>query len=109
MHDFPHTINNPLGGKVTIKNDDDIIELFKSFLHLSGEVFYSFVKQTICPNRLRDTWAVSMVERYVYCRSTGVPPYPGAYDDQPEIWLDVSKHIESTVEQINKCSCNLHG
>lgn len=109
MHDFPHTINNPLGGKVTIENDDALIGLFKSFIHLQGDVFYSFVKQAICPNRLRDPWAVSMVERYFYCQSTGVPPYSGAYDDQPAVWLDVSRLIQSTTDDIKmNCTCNIH-
>ena len=109
MHGFPYTANNPHGGRITINGDDALIELFKSFLNLQGEVFYSFVKQTICPNRLRDHWADSVVSRYFYCKQNNVPPYSGGYDDQPIYWLDISRFIQKTVDEIKRCKCNIHG
>ncbi len=108
MHEFPYTANSPTGGRLTINDQNDLIELFKSFLDFSGEVFYSFVKQTICPNRLRDSWADSVVHRYFYCQNNNVPPYPGGYDDQPYYWLDVSRLIQGTVDEIKNCTCNIH-
>lgn len=114
MHEFPYTVNSPHGGKVTINDENDLKELLGTFLFDSkgiprkGETFYSFVKQTICPNRLRDPWAASVVERYFYCEQFKVSPYPGGYDDQPVYWLDISRVIRSTLGEIQNCSCNLH-
>ena len=27
------------------------------------------------------------IERYIYCEQFNVPPYPGAYGDQPAKWV----------------------
>ena len=108
MHEFPYTVNSPHGGKVTINDENGLTGLFRTFLGLRGETFYSFVKQTICPNRLRDSWANGVVERYFYCEQFKVPPYPGGYDDQPAYWLDISRFIRSTLGEIQNCSCNIH-
>ena len=100
MHEFPYTVNSPHGGKVTINDENDLTGLFRTFLGLRGETFYSFVKLTICPNRLRDPWADGVVSRYFYCERTGVQPYSGAYDDQPVYWLDISRFIQGTIDEI---------
>ena len=108
MHEFPYQANTR-EGRVTINDEADLIELFKSFLDLSGEAFYSLVKQSICPNRLRDAWATGMVERYFYCTTHNVPPYQGDYDDQPRVWVDVSKYIYQVRTEITNCKCSIHG
>lgn len=108
MHEFPHTINNPKGGRITVNDEADLIELFRSFLGEKGETFHSFVKQSICPNKLRDPWADAVVARYFYCQQFGIQPYPGGYDDQPAYWLDISRFIQFTVDEIKQCKCFIH-
>ena len=33
--------------------------------------------------------AADMILRWAYCDRTGVPAFPGSYDDQPAYWLEV--------------------
>ena len=107
---FPYKVQNPVSKeRVTISNDADIAKMFKSFLAHRGSVFYTFCKLTICPNRLRDPWADGVVSRYFYCERTGVQPYSGAYNDQPTYWLDISRFIQSTIDEIRAYKVSIDG
>ncbi len=108
MHEYPYSANNPKGGRITIENDNDLHELFTSFLDLDGQILHAFVSLTICHNRLHDPWAESMVNRFLYCQRTGTLPYSGAYDYQPVFWLEISALIHTTLDEIKQHTCSIH-
>ena len=41
-----------------------------------------------CKNIIFDKDIQKDIQRYVYCTDNNVPPYKGAYDDQPALWVD---------------------
>ena len=44
-----------------------------------------------------------MIGRFEYCKKLEVPPFKGAYDDQPAYWVDFCNIIQS---ELIKCAEN---
>tara|TARA_R100001230_G_C5686218_1_gene195580 strand:+ start:1415 stop:1759 length:345 start_codon:yes stop_codon:yes gene_type:complete len=40
-----------------------------------------------CSNHLVEPKYLKLLNKYVYCKETGVPPYPGTYGEQPASWV----------------------
>ena len=41
-----------------------------------------------CRNIIHDKDIQKDIQRYLYCNECNVPPYSGAYDEQPALWVD---------------------
>jgi len=113
MHTFPYTVQNPLTREqVTVSNDDDLKSLFALLCDREGPdwgaTLYTFASLTICYYKLWDSWVNEMIERFYYCREWNTRPFPGAYDDHPASWKEVSKFIGTTESEIRDCSCAQH-
>lgn len=104
FHEFPYTAKLPLliNGKrevrsFTCKEDIwNVLDLLIEEVHESNEKGKEFdVAQSInaqlpfftCKNFILDRSIQKDIQRYLYCNETSVPPYSGAYDDQPAIWM----------------------
>ena len=40
-----------------------------------------------CPNHFYSKRISRLIERYTYCKDTGVSPYTGSYGEQPYTWV----------------------
>jgi len=112
MHSYPYEIENPATKKwVTISNDDDLKEMYLSFVAKSYNqaTIFAFVQITICYHKLYDAWVNDMIRRFNYCNQYNTAPYPGAYDDHPAVWKDVVNLISETMNDLQNCQCHEHG
>ena len=55
-----------------------------------------------CPNVLMDRSIHKDVERYLYCEKFGLPPYKGAYGEQPYKWVNRAFAIKSAIAKKEK-------
>lgn len=92
------------------KSDEDvwkvidlIIQETKEFNEETGKSFdvaESVVTQIpffACKNILFDKNSEKDVQRYLYCEKFNIPPYKGAYNEQPYLWIQkaflIRKHL----------------
>ena len=81
LGDFPYEVNVPGAGRevITSKNLWDVI----SRLDVPGlESFF-----IADPGKLVTSWAVGVTSRFTYCSDFNTPAFAGAYDDQPNYWV----------------------
>ena len=55
-----------------------------------------------CKNVVHDKEIQRDIQRYVYCRDTNVPPYNGAYNEQPALWVERYFVIKSAFAKMEK-------
>ena len=55
-----------------------------------------------CPNVLMDRDIHKDIEKYIYCEKFGVPPYKGAFGDQPYRWVHRAFAIKSALAKREK-------
>ena len=55
-----------------------------------------------CRNVIFDKELQKDIQRYVYCRESGVPPYKGSYNEQPAIWVEKFFIIKNTFAKKEK-------
>ena len=105
FHEFPYEAEIPvkIGGKYerrTFTCEEDVHDIIKLLIKetedfnnegKSFDVALSVSKQLpffSCMNILYNQDAQKDIERYLYCKEFGIPPYPGSYNTQPKIWID---------------------
>jgi hypothetical protein len=59
-----------------------------------------------CKNIIFDKDTQKDIQRYVYCTDNNVPPYKGAYDDQPALWVDKYFAIKEAFAKREKTMIN---
>ena len=55
-----------------------------------------------CKNIIFDRDLQSDIQRYVYCKESGVPPYNGSYNEQPAMWVEKFFIIKNTFAKKEK-------
>ena len=63
-----------------------------------------------CKNSVYDKGIQRDIQRYLYCNEVNIPPYEGAYDKQPALWVDryfiikksFAKREKSQISKANK-------
>ena len=87
MNDFPRTVQDAHTGEYkTVHNTDDVWSIIYSWPH--NVPLYTYAMLLAPPWQLIDSESQQMLNRYHYSKEFGVPPYAGAYDDQPAVWVD---------------------
>jgi hypothetical protein len=60
------------------------------------------------PGKLVTKWAVDVTSRFTYCSDFNCPAYSGAYDDQPNYWIQAVSEIKRARTQASEWR-NAHG
>ena len=55
-----------------------------------------------CRNVIFDKELQKDIQRYVYCKESGVPPYKGSYNEQPAVWVEKFFIIKNTFAKKEK-------
>ena len=55
-----------------------------------------------CINMFLDDDVQKTINRYMYCKNTGVPAYSGSYGDQPYVWKEIYFLLNSAFNQRDK-------
>ena len=55
-----------------------------------------------CKNFIMDKSIQDDIQRYIYCKDNNVPPYTGAYGDQPALWVETYFLIKSAFAKKEK-------
>ena len=60
-----------------------------------------------CPNHFLDKEYQRDIQRYIYCKKMGVPPFEGSFGKHPKKWIDKCNVVEKMLnyiqsEQYNK-------
>ena len=53
-----------------------------------------------CPNHFLDNKYQRDIQRYLYCKQMGVPPYDGFFGKHPKKWIDKCNIIEKMLNYI---------
>ena len=56
----------------------------------------------VCSNQILDQSYQEDISMFLYCQETGVPPYKGAYGEQPKLWIQKYYIIKSAIDLRNK-------
>ena len=56
----------------------------------------------VCFNIILDQNYQEDISMYMYCSETGVPPYKGAYGQQPKLWIQKYYVIKNAIEIRNQ-------
>jgi hypothetical protein len=102
LGDFPYEVKVPGMGRETITQENlwDII----ATLDVPGlESFF-----IADPAKLVTKWAVDVTARFTYCSDFNCPAYSGAYDDQPNYWIQAVSEIKRARTQASEWR-NAHG
>jgi hypothetical protein len=102
LGDFPYEVKVPGMGRETITQENlwDVI----STLDVPGlESFF-----IADPGKLVTKWAVDVTSRFTYCSDFNCPAYSGAYDDQPNYWIQAVSEIKRARTQASEWR-NAHG
>jgi hypothetical protein len=102
LGDFPYEVKVPGMGRETITQENlwDII----ATLDVPGlESFF-----IADPGKLVTKWAVDVTARFTYCSDFNCPAYSGAYDDQPNYWIQAVSEIKRARTQASEWR-NAHG
>ena len=54
------------------------------------------------PKHLVTKWAMEVTSRFTYTSEFNCPPYPGAYDDQPNYWVQAVGVIRTARKQASE-------
>ena len=61
---------------------------------------YQYAMLLATPAQLVDAGAQAWIQRFTYCSEFQVAPFPGAFDDQPAIWLEVARIIKAELAAV---------
>ena len=98
-HSFPYTVQDPeTGQRIQINNVEDYWNAVEGF-KTNRFIYAELIGDT---RHLVDHAAQMDLERYLYAKEWGVSPFPGAYDDQPAVWIDKTKIISNALHDAQK-------
>ena len=124
LHEFPYTIKSIVLDKdkkypkVTFNNVDDVWDYYalleedlKKNSQGNSDVtldMYHSLPFFACKNVFLDNKMQKMVDRFIYCKETGVSPYNGSYGEQPKVWTDYYFIIYNAMQARNKLKQKQH-
>jgi len=93
---------------VEIKNNNDIWDIIfeikkegdsYGITDMTGCItnIYAHLPLFACKNSVYSKDTQKAIERYIYCEKFGVPPFKGAYGDQPKKWIDTTFVIRNAL------------
>tara|TARA_Y100000593_G_scaffold61747_1_gene114389 strand:+ start:150 stop:608 length:459 start_codon:yes stop_codon:yes gene_type:complete len=112
-HEYPYEFQNILISStdpiIYINSDDDLwdyiwkikeesesISNTGSFLDVLNNI-YEQLPFFGCNNRILNSDCQKDIAKYVYCKDTNTPPYPGSYQNTPSIWIDKYYSIKNAM------------
>ena len=115
-HSFPYKAESPVrvDGKTQVLEfvcKDDIWEVIDAIKKESEDLkskgyniditknIASQIAFFACPEMLKDPKYIEMINKYIYCKETNVPPYPGSYGEQPFRWVKRFFAIKSALNK----------
>jgi hypothetical protein len=111
---FPFFATDADTGKdVEIKTKWDAYNLFNSWEWdhpFAQERRFLFAQNADIGDILIDQDLQDVIRRKIYCdKYTSVPPFKGAYDDQPDWWFSAVNTIEQAVNEASKYVRRING
>ena len=55
-----------------------------------------------CTNSILDIKHQNDISKYIYCKESGVPAYPGSYKDQPKRWISKFYFIKNALAKLEQ-------
>lgn len=55
-----------------------------------------------CPNSIIDIEFQEDISKYIYCKDSSIPAYPGTYKDQPKRWVNKFYVIKNALSKLEK-------
>ena len=63
-----------------------------------------------CNDKILDKICQKDIAKYVYCKDTNTPPYPGSYQETPSMWIEKYYNIKNAmILRDKKLKENLNG
>ena len=94
------------GKDVVINNAEDAHRLFNSWEWnhpRASELRYEYAQFAEIGSIIIDNTFEDVIKRKLYCdKYPSVPPFPGAYDDQPSWWFSAVNVIERAFDEATK-------
>ena len=112
-HEYPYKFDNILIKKdnpvIVINNEDELWDYVWKLKEESKAIsksgnsldilnnVYEQLPFFVCNNRIIDKGCQKDISKYVYCKDTNTPPYPGSYQETPSMWIEKYYKIKNAM------------
>ena len=112
-HEYPYEFDNILIKKdnpvIVINNEDELWDYVWKLKEESEAIsksgnsldilnnVYEQLPFFVCNNRIIDQECQKDIAKYVYCKDTNTPPYPGSYQETPSMWIEKYYKIKNAI------------